>query len=30
MQSNYQMIAMYRILYADDEPDLLEIGKMFL
>jgi PAS domain S-box-containing protein len=30
MQSKYHNIAMYRILYVDDEPDLLEIGKRFL
>jgi PAS domain S-box-containing protein len=30
MQSNYQMNAMYRILYVDDEPTLLEIGRIFL
>jgi len=24
------MMAMYRILYIDDEPGLLEIGKLFL
>ena len=30
MQTDYQMIALYRILYVDDEPDLLEIGKLFL
>jgi len=30
LQSNYQVIVIYRILYVDDEPGLLEIGKLFL
>ena len=30
MKSNYQKMAMYRVLYVDDESDLLDIGKLFL
>jgi PAS domain S-box-containing protein len=30
MQSKSLMTAMFRILYVDDEPDLLEIGRSFL
>jgi len=30
MHINYNIPAMYRILYVDDEPSLLEIGRVFL
>jgi PAS domain S-box-containing protein len=30
MQNNYQVTAMRRILYVDDEPGLLDLGKIFL
>ncbi|RPI37761.1 MAG: PAS domain S-box protein [Methanoregulaceae archaeon] len=30
MQSNHKVILVYHILYVDDEPGLLDIGKLFL
>ena len=30
MKSNCQMNVIYRILYVDDDPNLLEIGQFFL